>query len=222
MTIDALHGPVDRPRDQADAGPAIGTADANIFLCPRCTRPLAVGVSRCAGCRTRLVYRRPAPQGQRLRRTRSGPRPCRRRRARRRHDASRPAGGGAVAPPTAVGPSVAPIASAVTVPSGAPAPSVAPVNPAIPPAALTGAAPIHDREPAVARRCRPLSRRDGKRAPTRLRSHRCSGTWRRLPRSAIGSRRASDMGCGQRCVSGPRRLLRLDRPDRGRRTRGVP
>jgi hypothetical protein len=34
---------------------AIGAADANIFLCPRCTRPLAVGVSRCAGCGTRLV-----------------------------------------------------------------------------------------------------------------------------------------------------------------------
>jgi len=137
MTIDALHGPVDRPRDQADAGPAIGTADANIFLCPRCTRPLAVGVSRCAGCRTRLVSGVPLLKvsgfvGFGLVLGLAG-------------------GGGLVgamtllgrptavpvAPPTAVGPSVAPIASAVTVPSGAPAPSVAPVNPAIPPAALT-------------------------------------------------------------------------------------
>ena len=55
MTIDALHGSVDRPHDAATDGPAIGTPDANIFLCPRCTRPLAVGVSKCAGCGTRLV-----------------------------------------------------------------------------------------------------------------------------------------------------------------------
>src|SRR5690348_11241855 len=55
MTIDALHGSVDRPHDAAADGPAIGTPDANIFLCPRCTRPLAVGVSKCAGCGTRLV-----------------------------------------------------------------------------------------------------------------------------------------------------------------------
>ena len=55
MTIDALHGSVDRPRDPASDGPAIGMPDANIFPCPRCTRPLAVGVSKCAGCGTRLV-----------------------------------------------------------------------------------------------------------------------------------------------------------------------
>jgi hypothetical protein len=55
MTIDALHGSVDRPHDAAADGPVIGTPDANIFLCPRCTRPLAVGVSKCAGCGTRLV-----------------------------------------------------------------------------------------------------------------------------------------------------------------------
>jgi hypothetical protein len=55
MTIDALHGPLDRVRDPSLEAGAIGAADANIFLCPRCTRPLAVGVSRCAGCRTRLV-----------------------------------------------------------------------------------------------------------------------------------------------------------------------
>ena len=54
MTIDALHGTVDRREPVSDAI-AIGTADANIFLCPRCTRPLAVGVSKCAGCGTRLV-----------------------------------------------------------------------------------------------------------------------------------------------------------------------
>jgi hypothetical protein len=55
MTIDALHGHLDRARDSSVESVAIGAADANIFLCPRCTRPLAVGVSRCAGCGTRLV-----------------------------------------------------------------------------------------------------------------------------------------------------------------------
>jgi len=49
MTVDAL------PRDTAKASAAIGAHDANIFLCPRCTRPLAVGVSKCAGCGTRLL-----------------------------------------------------------------------------------------------------------------------------------------------------------------------
>jgi len=54
MTIDALHGTVERHDPPGGTG-AIGTPDANIFLCPSCTRPLAVGVSRCAGCATRLV-----------------------------------------------------------------------------------------------------------------------------------------------------------------------
>lgn len=55
MTIDALRGPVDRPRDESREPVAIGASDQHIFLCPTCTRPLAVGVSRCAGCGTRLV-----------------------------------------------------------------------------------------------------------------------------------------------------------------------
>jgi len=55
MTIDALHGHLDRARDSSLGSVAIGAPDVNIFLCPRCTRPLAVGVSRCAGCGTRLV-----------------------------------------------------------------------------------------------------------------------------------------------------------------------
>lgn len=54
MTIDAVHGSVERPRD-ADGAAVIGTRDANIFQCPRCSRPLAVGVSKCAGCGMRLV-----------------------------------------------------------------------------------------------------------------------------------------------------------------------
>jgi hypothetical protein len=34
---------------------AIGEEDPNIFACPVCMRPLATGVHRCPGCRTRLV-----------------------------------------------------------------------------------------------------------------------------------------------------------------------
>jgi hypothetical protein len=34
---------------------AIGMADANIFSCPRCGRPQAVGNGRCAGCGLRMV-----------------------------------------------------------------------------------------------------------------------------------------------------------------------
>ena len=55
MTIDALHGPVDRPRDASPEPVAIGASDQNIFLCPNCTRPLAVGVTRCIRCGTRLI-----------------------------------------------------------------------------------------------------------------------------------------------------------------------
>lgn len=39
---------------------AIGEADAEIFNCPHCARPLAVGTRRCPGCRTRLVGGVPA------------------------------------------------------------------------------------------------------------------------------------------------------------------
>jgi hypothetical protein len=55
MTIDALRGPVDRPRDPSSEPVAVGASDQNIFLCPTCTRPLAVGASRCIRCGTRLV-----------------------------------------------------------------------------------------------------------------------------------------------------------------------
>ncbi len=55
MTIDALQSPVERPRDEYLERLAIGEPDSNIFLCPRCARPLAAGVSRCGGCRSRLV-----------------------------------------------------------------------------------------------------------------------------------------------------------------------
>jgi hypothetical protein len=55
MTIDALRGTVDRPRDPSSEPVAVGASDQNIFLCPTCTRPLAVGASRCIRCGTRLV-----------------------------------------------------------------------------------------------------------------------------------------------------------------------
>jgi hypothetical protein len=55
MTVDALTGPVERPLDPAVESIAIGAPDSNIFLCPSCNRPLAVGVNRCTSCRARLV-----------------------------------------------------------------------------------------------------------------------------------------------------------------------
>src|SRR5438270_9619766 len=41
---------------------ALSQADANIFNCPICARPLATGIrmQRCPGCRTRLVLATPA------------------------------------------------------------------------------------------------------------------------------------------------------------------
>ena len=138
MTIDALHGPVELSRASGRmAIPAIGTPDANIFLCPRCSRPLAVGVSRCAGCGTRLVAGVPLLKvsgfvglglvlglvvggGLVGALTLLG----------------NPASPAVAVPPVAVTPSTAPIASGVTAPSTAPAPSAA-LAPGIPQAALT-------------------------------------------------------------------------------------
>ena len=138
MTIDALHGSVDRPRDAAGDGPAIGTPDANIFLCPRCSRPLAVGVSKCAGCGTRLVAGVPllkvigfvglglvvglAIGGGIL-------------------GVLTLAGGSAAAtvaaPAVTVVPSAAAVPSVIGAASAAPQPSAAPPDPAVPAAALT-------------------------------------------------------------------------------------
>ena len=53
MTTDALRGS-DHERDPS-LPVVIGVPDSNIFLCPTCARPLAVGVSRCPACRTHLV-----------------------------------------------------------------------------------------------------------------------------------------------------------------------
>lgn len=43
----------------ATGGPAIGVADAQLFDCPACGRPLARGTSRCTNCGTRLIGGRP-------------------------------------------------------------------------------------------------------------------------------------------------------------------
>ena len=126
MTVDAL------PRESTNV--AIGVADENIFLCPRCSRPLAVGVSKCAGCGTRLVAGVPLLKvsgfigaglivgllvggGGVGAATLLG----------------RPATSISEPPPAAVVPSAAPAPA-----SAAPAPSVAPVVPGVPATALTG------------------------------------------------------------------------------------
>ena len=83
MTIDALHGPLERGRDSSPESVAIGVADANIFLCPRCSRPLAVGVVTLRRVRDAPGVRRPATEGRRVRRPRARRRPRRRRRHRR-------------------------------------------------------------------------------------------------------------------------------------------
>jgi hypothetical protein len=131
MTIEALRGPVDRPRDASPEPVAIGAPDQHIFLCPKCTRPLAVGVSRCAGCGARLVAGVPLLRvggfvGLGL-------------------VAGMVVGGGLVAAvgavtrPTAIPvpqPQVAVVPSAAPIVSAAPAP-VPPVAPEIPPSALS-------------------------------------------------------------------------------------
>jgi len=55
MTVDTVRGRARRGKVMTTEQVAIGEADANIFNCPRCSRPLAVGNSRCAGCGLRLV-----------------------------------------------------------------------------------------------------------------------------------------------------------------------
>jgi hypothetical protein len=55
MTVDAVRGRTRRGKDVTTEQLAIGEADTNIFNCPRCSRPLAVGNSRCAGCGLRMV-----------------------------------------------------------------------------------------------------------------------------------------------------------------------
>ena len=56
MTIDAVRRKSTRAsrRELRDDMP-IGETDANIFDCPQCARPLAIGTRRCPGCSTRLL-----------------------------------------------------------------------------------------------------------------------------------------------------------------------
>jgi hypothetical protein len=55
MTVEVASGRARRGKNATIEQIAIGEADANIFNCPRCSRPLAVGNSRCAGCGLRMV-----------------------------------------------------------------------------------------------------------------------------------------------------------------------
>lgn len=111
----------------------IGEADANIFNCPRCARPLGVGTSRCPGCGSRLVA------GVRLGRAigfvvigflagsalGGGT-------VAAVSALTRPAAGADVQVPPVVTSSTAPTTTAQTAPTGRPAP----VDPTIPSAAL--------------------------------------------------------------------------------------
>lgn len=59
MTVEATREKIGRfgrrPRQGGTTTLPIGEADANIFNCPACARPLGAGVSRCPGCGTRLL-----------------------------------------------------------------------------------------------------------------------------------------------------------------------
>jgi hypothetical protein len=55
MTVEVARGRARRGKNAPVEQAAIGETDANIFNCPRCSRPLAVGNWRCAGCGLRMV-----------------------------------------------------------------------------------------------------------------------------------------------------------------------
>jgi hypothetical protein len=52
-----LRGKSKDGQSPGDQGLAIGQTGLRLFDCPTCTRPLAIGTSRCPGCETRLVMR---------------------------------------------------------------------------------------------------------------------------------------------------------------------
>lgn len=132
-----------RRRDAAPAGAdqagslAIGEIDQTVFDCPRCARPLALGTSRCPGCRTRLVQGIPLSTAATIasialafgilagagggylfgRQTAAGA----------------PAGGGVVA--AAGGPGTSARPAPTNAPSPTPAPTASPTEAGIPPAA---------------------------------------------------------------------------------------
>jgi hypothetical protein len=117
----------------AQAGMPIGEADANIFDCPSCARPLGASTTKCPGCGTRVVARVPLGRaagfvvvglmiglglgagGTALAMT-----------------LTRPAAPAVVQAPPAAAPSLA--ASAAPLPSAQPAP---PLDPAVPSAAIS-------------------------------------------------------------------------------------
>ncbi|MEA2610433.1 MAG: hypothetical protein QOG32_159 [Chloroflexota bacterium] len=57
MAINLLRRRSRRPKLRLDyrRGFAIGEADAHVFNCPACSRPLSEGTARCPGCGVRLV-----------------------------------------------------------------------------------------------------------------------------------------------------------------------
>ena len=216
MTSDALRGLDDHEREP-NRQIAIGAPDENIFLCPRCARPLAVGVSRCPGCRTRLVA------GVQLLKVIGFV------------GIGVAAGivlfGGlvfaiafAAAPVDTTVPSPAPQASAAVVPSAVPVPSAAPVpvEPLAPPAALAAL-----QQSALVNQ-RLLADADRLTGPS-PRNDRVRGRYRPAPSQprieCLVRQRAAAVhrvvGRRSRRVAGPCRVLRLDRSRRRRWSRGV-
>lgn len=60
MLTNLLRGKTKESKPASDApmgssGLAIGDADAHVFNCPSCSRPLSEGTSRCPGCGARLI-----------------------------------------------------------------------------------------------------------------------------------------------------------------------
>lgn len=57
LTTNMLRGESKDGQSPGDQGLAIGQTGLRIFDCPTCSRPLAIGTSRCPGCGARLVMR---------------------------------------------------------------------------------------------------------------------------------------------------------------------
>jgi hypothetical protein len=55
MTFNLLRGRLSGQRPDGPPKLAIGEADAHVFNCPACSRPLNDGTPRCPGCGTRLI-----------------------------------------------------------------------------------------------------------------------------------------------------------------------
>ena len=55
MTTSLLRRKPGETKTPEAQGPAIGEADARVFDCPKCARPLAEGTSRCPACGARMV-----------------------------------------------------------------------------------------------------------------------------------------------------------------------